>query len=170
MESVLQSYDGYSSNITNSYAYNDIDLGSVDFLVNNQDNNVNFSFLPWGIDKTMGSNSCWQIYRCACVAKGLFNTQRNSVLMEFSDLIDLFSKKQREINAFIDALAANAGATWTGKDALFGANDGTIKQSASDRKAWLESAIENAVSALGPQGENNYCPNIDYCFNGMCPY
>jgi hypothetical protein len=169
MEGVLQSYDGYSNNVTNSYVYNDIDLGSVDFLVNGQDNNVNFAFLPWGIDKTMNSNSCWQIYRCACVAKGLFDTQKNSVLTEFSDLIDLFSKKQREINVFIDALAANANATWTGNDALFGANDGTIKQSASDRKAWLEAAIENAVLSLGPEGDNS-CLNVNQCFNGMCPY
>lgn len=162
MEAITQHRDGYSRNITNTYIYNDNDLTDATSL---SESNIAFSFLPWGIDKIMDRTDCWQIYCCARVAQGLFKDQTSlqQVNQTISTLLADFAAQQDQINQYIDALAAEANATWTGADVLFGENGRTIDDSANYLHEWLGAAITNAVASIDG-GANSSC--FPDCFNG----
>lgn len=160
MEGIIQHRDGYSRNLNNSYAYNDNDLEGADDL---STSNTNFKFLPWGIDTTFESQSCWQIYRCAVVARKLFDvtSDRDRLLVAVNEIINIFSNDIDGINEYINTLATSANATWTGYDLFYGENNGTIDASAVYLKNWMASAIVNAVNSIDG-GINNSC-------KGDCP-
>jgi len=162
MEAITQHRDGYSRNITNAYIYNDDDLVDATSL---SESNIAFSFLPWGIDKIMDSTDCWQIYCCARVAQGLFenSTYLQQVNQAISDILADFEAQQEQIDQYIDALAAEANATWTGTDVLFGENGSTIDDSAAYLHKWLAAAVADAVASIDG-GANNSC--FSDCFNG----
>lgn len=160
MEGIIQHRDGYSRNLNNAYAYNDNNLEDAGAL---STENTNIEFLPWGIDGIFESQSCWQIYRCAIVARTLFDStdDRDRLMTAVNEIVNTFSSEIDSINIYIDSLAASANATWTGLDKLYGKNDGTINESAIYLKSWMVSAINNAVSSID-HGRNNSC-------KGDCP-
>jgi len=162
MEAIVQHRDGYSRNITNTYIYNDNDLADASSL---SGGNIDFSFLPWGIDKIMNSESCWQIYCCARVAKGLFGSERylQQVNQSGGDLLATFAAQQAQIDLYIRTLAASANATWTGDDVILGVNGNKIDESAEDLKSWLAAAITKAVSSIDGGANDSCWPD---CVNG----
>ncbi|MCH9648650.1 MAG: CotH kinase family protein [Deltaproteobacteria bacterium] len=162
MEAIVQHRDGYSRNITNAYIYNDNDLTDATSL---SQANINFSFLPWGLDKIMDSNSCWQIYCCARVAQGLFesSTYLQQVNQSIEALLAEFAAQQAQVDQYLGSLATSANATWTGEDICLGLNDGQIDRSASNLRAWFSAALTTAVSSIDG-GANNSCWSD--CSNG----
>jgi hypothetical protein len=56
MEALLKHWDGYTDNRNNTYIYNDVNAAANPTL-----SNVNFKFIPWGIDQILQEDAKFQI-------------------------------------------------------------------------------------------------------------
>ena len=167
MEVFIQHWDGYTRNVKNAYAYNDTDIEAVDdsdegFSL--QNGSVAFKFLPWGIDQIMQTPSCRQVYHCADVSSGLYNTPQGQTDIQNSinNLVDNFGKKETAIIVYLKLLGLSAQKTLGNKtDPLTGATAKTIAQGEESLENWFRDAISD-----GPISTT--CCNYNSCSSTRC--
>jgi hypothetical protein len=68
MEILLKHWDGYTNKLNNTYIYNDVES------VENPDvANVNFKFIPWGLDRILQEKENFNLYNTSVIGKLVLN-------------------------------------------------------------------------------------------------
>jgi len=113
MEILLKHWDGHTMGPNNTYIYNDVTA-----VANPGVDQVNFKFIPWGVDQTLQKNRPWYLYDNAILTKtNLRGTSLRDELYRQLDSVFSTSNLDNNIIPFVrslataaNALLANAGA------------------------------------------------------------
>ncbi|WP_440948616.1 CotH kinase family protein [Methanosarcina sp. T3] len=67
MEVLLKHWDGYTNKLNNTYIYNDVVAVKTPNV-----NDVNFKFIPWGVDRILQETKKFQLYDASVLGKLVF--------------------------------------------------------------------------------------------------